>query len=104
VLEIDPCFAWQQQVIAGVGVAPDVKALYKDMHTYLAGTPLPPILSLSPHTSTDPFLLACMAMPSTAFVSPALSFALEGGWRWGGGALVWVSGWFSEIVCQISWV
>jgi len=37
VLEIDPCFAWQQQVMAGVGVAPDIKALYKDMHTYLAG-------------------------------------------------------------------
>lgn len=37
VLEIDPCFAWQQQVIAGVGVAPDVKELYSDMHTYLKG-------------------------------------------------------------------
>lgn len=37
VLEIDPCFAWQQQVMAGVGVASDVKALYKDMHTYLKG-------------------------------------------------------------------
>ena len=38
VLEIDPCFAWSQQVIAGVGVAPDVHALYKDMHTYLKGS------------------------------------------------------------------
>ena len=37
VLEIDPCFAWSQQVIAGVGVAPDIHALYKDMHTYLKG-------------------------------------------------------------------
>ena len=37
VLEIDPCFAWQQQVMAGVGVAPDARALYKDMHSYLQG-------------------------------------------------------------------
>lgn len=37
VLEIDPCFAWSQQVVAGVGVAEDVRKLYGDMHTYLAG-------------------------------------------------------------------
>ena len=37
ILEIDPTFAWQQQVVAGVGVAEDVKVLYNDMHSYLAG-------------------------------------------------------------------
>ena len=38
ILEIDPCFAWQQQVLVGVGVAEDVRTLYKDMHSFLAGT------------------------------------------------------------------
>jgi hypothetical protein len=38
VQEVDPCFAWNCQVMAGVGVVGDIRRLYRDMHTYLAGT------------------------------------------------------------------
>ena len=34
---MDPCFAWNCQVMAGVGVVGDIRRLYQDMHTYLAG-------------------------------------------------------------------
>ncbi|BDA43643.1 probable galactinol-sucrose galactosyltransferase 2 [Coccomyxa sp. Obi] len=37
VLDVDPCFAWNCQVVAGVGVVRDIRHLYHDMHTYLAG-------------------------------------------------------------------
>ncbi|KAK9915311.1 hypothetical protein WJX75_007444 [Coccomyxa subellipsoidea] len=37
VLDVDPCFAWNCQVVAGVGVARDIRHLYHDMHSYLAG-------------------------------------------------------------------
>jgi hypothetical protein len=37
VLDVDPCFAWNCQVVAGVGVVNDISRLYRDMHAYLAG-------------------------------------------------------------------
>lgn len=40
VLDVDPCFAWNCQVVAGVGVVRDIGHLYHDMHTYLAGEPI----------------------------------------------------------------
>lgn len=43
VLDVDPCFAWNCQVVAGVGVARDIRHLYHDMHSYLAGAPSPPL-------------------------------------------------------------
>lgn len=38
VLETDPCFTWNQQLLGGIGVTADIPLLYKDMHAYLKGT------------------------------------------------------------------
>ena len=37
VRDVDPTFAWNCQVVAGCGVVEDIRELYSDMHTYLAG-------------------------------------------------------------------
>ena len=37
VVDVDPPFAWNCQVVAGAGVVKDIRGLYKDMHSYLAG-------------------------------------------------------------------
>ena len=36
---MDPCFAWNCQVMAGVGVVQDIRRLYSAMHAYLASAP-----------------------------------------------------------------
>ena len=36
-VDVDPPFAWNCQVVAGAGVIEDVQQLYHDMHSYLAG-------------------------------------------------------------------
>lgn len=37
VVDVDPPFAWNCQVVAGAGVVKDIRGLYRDMHSYLAG-------------------------------------------------------------------
>ena len=37
VVDVDPPFAWNCQVVAGAGVVENVQQLYHDMHSYLAG-------------------------------------------------------------------
>ena len=39
VVDVDPPFAWNCQVVAGAGVVENVRQLYSDMHSYLAGQP-----------------------------------------------------------------
>ena len=52
---MDPPFAWNCQVVAGAGVVEDVKQLYSDMHSYLAGLHLT-VLRLCSPTSFVPYL------------------------------------------------
>ena len=37
ILEVDPAMAWSSKVLGGVGLARDVQALHRDMHSYLQG-------------------------------------------------------------------
>lgn len=41
ILDVDPCYAWNYQIISGIGVPRNVPALYEAMHSYLAGELLP---------------------------------------------------------------
>ena len=37
-VEIEPSMAWNPSVLSGIGIVEDVRALYGDMHAYLAAS------------------------------------------------------------------